>query len=104
MFWDSFVTLCNQKNTTPTAVVKLLGIAGGSVTKWKNGSVPSQKNVVRIAEYFKVDIGELMGYSAALPEYSPEKKELLNRLEGLSKDEVKQINEYIDFIISRRGK
>ena len=104
MYWESFLSLCNKRGTTPTEVVRSLNIAVGSVTKWKNGSVPSQKNLVRIAEYFKVDVGELMGYSTTVPEYSPEEKELLELIKMLTEDEVKQARDYLGYIISKRGK
>lgn len=54
MFWKQFVSLCNKNGTTPTAVVKDLGISGGSVTKWKNGSAPRDTTLQTIADYFGV--------------------------------------------------
>lgn len=54
MFWKNFVSLCNKNRTTPTTVVKALGISGGSVTKWKNGSAPRDTTLQSIAEYFGV--------------------------------------------------
>ena len=61
MFWNNFVKLCTQKNTTPTSVVHILGIAGGSVTKWKNGAVPRDVTLQRIADYFNVSVDYLLG-------------------------------------------
>ncbi len=61
MFWNNFVKLCTQKNTTPTSVVHILGIAGGSVTKWKNGAVPRDVTLQRIADYFNVTVDYLLG-------------------------------------------
>lgn len=60
MFWKNLIFLCNQKNTTPTNVVKELGIAVGSVTKWKNGVVPRSTTLQKIADYFGVTVESLL--------------------------------------------
>lgn len=61
MFWNRFVELCAKEGTTPTAVVSKLKISGGSVTKWKNGSIPNPTTIVKIAEYFNVSTEYLSG-------------------------------------------
>lgn len=60
MFWESFVELCSQRKKTPSQVVKELDIAAGSVTKWKNGSVPRGETLRKLAWYFGVSVDELM--------------------------------------------
>ena len=104
MFWESFLILCSAKGITPSEVVRDLEIAIGSVTKWKNGSVPSQKNLVRIADYFGTTVGNLMGYTTQDSLYTEQEKNLLNLIKALTDDEVKQVTDYIDFVISKRGK
>lgn len=104
MFWDVFVSLCLARSVTPSEVVRELGIAMGSVTKWKNGSIPSQKNLIKIADYFGTTVGRLMGYATNEEEYSPEKKQLFDSILALTDSEVEQLSEYIDFIISKRSK
>ena len=64
MFWESFVELCNQRKKTPSQVVKELDLAAGSVTKWKNGSVPRGETLRKLAWYFGVSVDELMTGSA----------------------------------------
>ena len=61
MFWTRFTQLCNQNNTTPTVVVKQLKIAVGSVTKWKNGSIPNSTTLQKLADYFGVTVDYLLG-------------------------------------------
>ncbi len=65
MFWNNFVTLCNKNNTTPTAVANALGIAIGSITKWKNGAVPRDTTLKKIADYFGVPVSALTEDSPA---------------------------------------
>ena len=49
MFWENFYFLCESKGRKPLQVVKELGIATGSITKWKNGTIPSKKTLQKLA-------------------------------------------------------
>lgn len=60
-FWDRLVALCEAEGTTPTAVTNSLGIASGSVTRWKNGGVPRDTTLLKLARYFDVSIAYLKG-------------------------------------------
>lgn len=60
MFWEKFYSLCLKNNVKPFSVVKSLGISQGSITKWKNGSIPSGATLAKLAEYFGVTVDELM--------------------------------------------
>ena len=54
MFWENFYSLCRENNRKPLQVVNQLGIASGSITMWKKGTRPSEKNLRKLAEYFGV--------------------------------------------------
>lgn len=54
-FWHSFLSLCNANRTSPNRVAKELSIGSATVTGWKNGAMPSDKNMMKIADYFQVD-------------------------------------------------
>lgn len=56
MFWDKFLILCNKKNVTPTNAALELGYSRGVITRWKNGSIPNDANLLQIANYFGVPI------------------------------------------------
>ena len=62
-FWDIFYKLCTENNTKPNPVAKELGIASGTITQWKNGSVPSSASLSKIADYFGVTTDYLLGNS-----------------------------------------
>lgn len=55
MFWENFCELCRKTDKTPTEVVRACGIATGSVTKWKNGTLPGRRSLERLSEYFGVE-------------------------------------------------
>lgn len=55
MFFDNFNAICKAKHTTPTAVVKLLGLSSSKVTAWKNGSLPKEDVIQMLADKLEVD-------------------------------------------------
>ena len=61
MFWENFLKLCNEFNKSPNAVAKDLGITSGTVTSWKKGGVPYDRTKQKIADYFGISVGQLMG-------------------------------------------
>ena len=96
MFWNNLVTLCNKNNTSPTAVANVLGIAIGSITKWKNGSVPRDTTLKKIADYFGVTAEELLCDSVASTDST--KQDLYNLFEGLSPEQQEQLKLYAKFL------
>lgn len=60
MFYDNFVKLCNSVNKSPSAVVLEIGLQKSTVTRWKNGSIPTDATAQRIADYFGISTVELM--------------------------------------------
>jgi transcriptional regulator with XRE-family HTH domain len=61
MFWDMFEQLCRSRGSSPTAVALELGFSNATATKWKKGSTPQGSSLQKIAEYFDVPIGSLLG-------------------------------------------
>ena len=84
MFWDNLYGLCQKNGLSPSKVVKELGIAAGSVTKWKNGSMPSKGTVQKLAGYFGVTVGyffvEHSETAVSFAELSAHDRVLLERL------------------------
>ena len=67
MFWENFYNLCERNNEKPLQVVKKIGIAAGSITKWKKGSIPSGASLSKISEYFGVTVDELLKDNSPTP-------------------------------------
>lgn len=79
MFLNTFYELCRKNNTYPLTVVKETGIATGSITKWKNGTVPSG--------------APCRSSPIILPSPSI----------IFSAEEIKELDDYLNFIISKRS-
>ena len=61
MFWENFYFLCTDAEMKPLQVVKKIGISHGSITKWKQGAVPSGASLQKIADFFNVSVDYLLG-------------------------------------------
>lgn len=60
-FYDTYLRLCKSKGMTPSAVAEDIGLQKSNVSRWKNGSIPTDRNLLRIAEYFDVPVNYLRG-------------------------------------------
>lgn len=98
MFWNTFYELCRKNNTYPLTVVKETGIATGSITKWKNGTVPSGATLQKLADYFAVPVDYLLGR-----ENVPVPRDEIAELSAcLTAEERRIVADYIRFLISQR--
>lgn len=110
MFWQRLYDLCKQNDTSPTQVVKELGIAQGMVTKWKNGTEPNAKALLKISKHFGVTTDYLLGIedkkNKATPEeqpISPKQKLLLDVSADMTDEEIKKLIEYADLLNLRHN-
>ena len=55
MFWENFCDRCRACGKTPSEVVREAGLAAGSVTKWKQGTLPGRRSLEALAAYFAVE-------------------------------------------------
>lgn len=61
MFWTNFETMCKQKGVAPNVAAKACGIKStGTVTGWRNGSLPRPKILKKIADYFGCTVEDLL--------------------------------------------
>ena len=59
VFWDNYVQLCNKKGVSPSRAAKDVGITTASCSGWRNGAIPRQAVLCRIANYFGISVDEL---------------------------------------------
>lgn len=75
LFWERFYTLCNNQNTKPNPVAKILGISSGSITKWKTtNTIPNGETLIKIADYLNTSVDYLLGRTDD-PTFNPIKKD-----------------------------
>ena len=88
MFFSNYEKLCAERGEKPYALPLKLGAKSNSmVAQWKNGSVPRPDMLQKIADYFGVSVGHLLGYDEQKNKPTTDGSELsrdilLNALEG----------------------
>ena len=55
-FAENLKRICDDRGTTPTAVLKDMGVATSKVTMWNNGSLPKQEMLLRLARYLNCSV------------------------------------------------
>lgn len=51
MFYETFAKLCAERNTSPSAVTKKIGLSNSTATGWKkNGTIPKREILEKLAK------------------------------------------------------
>lgn len=59
IFYKNFLALCAKHNKTPSGVAAAIGLSNAAASGWKNGKIPSDLTVKKIANYFQCGESEL---------------------------------------------
>lgn len=108
MFYDIFESLCKQHGTSPFAVCKEIGLAGGTAAYWKkSGRPPKRETLEAIAEHFGVSVDYLLGRAAPSSNISAVYAENIRMVPvyesvsaGFGAHADNQVIDYCPFIIS----
>ena len=100
MFYDNFVKACNLHNKAPSAVAIDIGISKATVTGWKNGSMPSDATLRKLADYFGVSPEELTGSTGPAQRIATDgnaQPDLIVKFNQLTPDGQKEVLAFIEF-------
>lgn len=53
-FWINFINLCNERGEKPATLCDKLGFSKSTPSMWKRGTVPNQRTLRTVADYFGV--------------------------------------------------
>lgn len=59
-FYSNYLKLCNLKCETPSRAALNCGISKAAVNRWKNGYLPTDANLQKLADYFGVTTDYLL--------------------------------------------
>ena len=101
-----------QNNLTQEELGKRLGKDYSTIGKWENGTrSPIMEDVIKIAEYFNINLSELIASNYVIgTSYTPteedlkrvlEKKGLLNKDGKLDEDKIDRVNRIFEVIIDK---
>ena len=91
-FFEQYSRLCKERGMSANGAAKEIGLPSSSVTYWKRGSLPQQRTLERVAEYFGVSTDYLLGYTDEKEKPVSARAELDKLIDGMGRDEL------IDFI------
>lgn len=68
-FYKTYISLCAKNKKSASGVAEEIGLSRASANGWRNGAMPSEVNLQKIANYFGVTVEYLKG--EAEPKESP---------------------------------
>jgi len=105
--YKRLVELCEKKGITGYRMCKDCGISVGAMTDLKMGrrTCLSAVNTNKLADYFGVSVGYLLGEEVEAKKESPSSEEDRLRLliDSLSAEHQKQVEDYVRFLASQEG-
>ncbi len=91
MFYENFAFYCTKIGKSESAVAKDVGITSKSVTGWKNGALPRNSTLKKLADYFGITVDELMGTKkepAGMGGLDDVKKQVVELMDDMSQEEI----------------
>lgn len=112
-FYKRLRDLCEERSMTINELVKILDLSSGSPTAWKNGTVPRNATLTKIADYFGITTDYLLGNESkkaptGIGERSMSDDELKFALWGDCQDideaDLEDVRRYAAFVRERKRK
>lgn len=93
-FAENLKRICTDKGTTPTALLRKMGVATSKVAMWNSGSLPKQEMMVRLAEELGCSVMDFFADDEDIPpsaatgiELDEDEKELVRIFRTLGRRE-----------------
>lgn len=106
-FYDKYLEMCNKVGKAPSAVALEIGLSKPSVNRWKNGGMPTDATVSKLASYFGVSVTYLMGKEEKNPTteidsgISKAKQELIKKVMQMSDEELLKLDLLLRIVESK---
>lgn len=94
-----------ENGYTQEELGKLIGLKKAAIHKYESGIVQNMKRTTigKLANIFNVSPSYLLGYTNEKNnEVSKEQEQLFDLIQQLTDEEVTELSNYVDFIISKR--
>lgn len=92
LFYENFSKYCKMVGKAESVVAKEIGRDSKTVTGWKNGAIPYNSTLKRLADYFGVTVEDLLADKkepAGEGELTEDMKEILEYAQKMGPDERK---------------
>lgn len=109
-FYKRYLELCVGAGKTPSAVAAAIGLSNAAASGWKNGKLPSDVTVQKLARYFGVPAAQVTGEKtvqvlelAAQPMSDEALKfALWGECEDISDEDLEDVRRYAAFVRERK--
>lgn len=109
-FYKKFVTFCNQAEKSPSRVAMEIGLSKSTVNNWKNGGMPSDSTLQKIADYFGIPVEQLEDHTDGKnpladlinSEGDPVKDEMYHIMSTATEEELRDMLELMRFVRRKR--
>lgn len=88
-FLENLTKLLDERHDTRTNLARNIGISESAIRQWYQGRLPTIDKVIKISQYFSIDINELLGTTP------------LNNINYLYSKLTPKDKEIVDNILSR---
>lgn len=92
-FYKRLRDLCEERSMTVNELVKILDLSSGSPTAWKNGTIPRNATLVKIADYFGVTTEYLKGETSKKAPTENGERDILDDVDVAFYGDFKELNE-----------
>lgn len=86
-FYEKYLRLCKEKGVSPSAAAVNAGMTGTSAYRWKKGTIPTDANILLLADYFGCKPVDLLSDSDEDVSVKVDTTPATITLEGLKEDE-----------------
>ena len=100
-FYQRYIELCNKIGKSPSAVATEIGLTKPSVHRWKNGSNPTDATASKVASYFNVTVGFMMGLEETEKEEEKKEQSTESELSIKKKEFIQKVEQMTDAQIER---
>ena len=103
LFVQNIERWCKAKGVPPTVACRESGAGNSFLVNVKRGQTPSVANVQLLAQYLGCTVSDLLGEETGTQNSPPsEDDELLQKISALAPERRKQVEEYLDFLITQQ--
>lgn len=86
IFYNNYISLCAKHKKSASGVAEEIGLSRASANGWRNGAMPSEVNLQKIADYFGVTVEFLKGEEQETKNPSTPRDERIDDIYELVKD------------------
>lgn len=104
MFYEKILLLCKSRGISPSKLMVNLKMSKSNIGRWESGSIPQNRVIKRITEYFCVpadyfdeteDKKEII--QSQQPMFTQEDIEMLLKIKNLSSTKRKEVESFVDY-------